>query len=122
MFEHLYGWEDINPILELLNDHGILFLFTLICEEVPQDPDWFYIRPSHVTYWTNAAMSRLFDRWGYVGCAYHEEAKLWMFFKDKAQYQELQAKKDMIDGTFVFSDHFVDYWKQPPYRPTDKRK
>lgn len=41
---------------------------------------------------------------------------MWLFFKDKEEYLNLQAKKDMVDGTLLFSDHFIDYWKQKPYR------
>ena len=37
VFEHLFGKSDVDAILQLLNEHGILFLHTLICEEVPKD-------------------------------------------------------------------------------------
>ncbi len=116
VFEHLFGKNDVDPILSLLNEHGILFLHTLVCEEVPQDPNWFYLTPAHVTCWTNAAMTKLYDTWGYVGCAYNVEARMWMFFKAKEEYLNFQTKKDIIDGTTIFSEHFIDYWKQKPYR------
>ena len=116
VFEHLHGKNDVDAILNLPNEHGILFLHTLICEEVPKDPDWFYLGTSHITLWTNAAMTRLYDAWGYVGCAYNVDARMWMFFKDKEQYLNMQAKKDFVDGTTIFSEHFIDYWKQKPYR------
>ena len=116
VFEHLFGKNDVDAILELLNEHGILFLHTLVCEEVPNDPDWLYLLPWHVTYWTNSAMTHLYDTWGYVGCAYNVESRMWMFFRSKEQYLKLQDKKDLLDGTTIFSEHFIDYWKQKPYR------
>ena len=116
VFEHLHGKEDIDPILNLLNEHGILFLHTLVCEEVPKDPDWYYLMTGHITMWTNAAMTHLYDSRGYVGCAYNVDARMWMFSKDKAQYLNFQSKKDSVEGTTIFSEHFIDYWKQKPYR------
>ena len=92
VFEHLFGKSDVDAILQLLNEHGILFLHTLICEEVPKDPDWFYLGAAHVTFWTNAAMTHIYNTYGYAGCAYNVDARMWLFFKDKEEYLRLQAK------------------------------
>ena len=37
-------------------------------------------------------------------------------FKDKEKYDKLQNSHKNISGTWVFSEDFVDYWKQKPYR------
>lgn len=116
VFEHLFGRRDIEPIFELLNDTGTFCLHVLVCEEVPNDPEWFYLLPDHVTIWTNRAMDILYKEHGFIGCAYHVEARMWFFFKDRLTYEKLQKKQALINGTWVFSDQFVDYWKQKPYR------
>ncbi len=116
VFEHLIGKRDIDEVLGLLNNNGILCLHTLVCEEVPCDPDWYYLLPDHVTLWTNKAMDYLYKDYGYSGCAYNIEARMWFFFKDKTQFDKLYANKDKITGTWVFSNNFVDYWKKKPYR------
>jgi len=116
VFEHLIGKDDVDNILKLLNDTGVFCLHTLICEEVPHDPNWFYLAPDHVTIWTNNAMKYLFEEYGFVGCAYNAEAQMWFLFKSKAQFNMLREKKAKIRGTWAISDDFVDYWKVKPYR------
>ena len=116
VLEHLIGMKDVDDILALVNDEGIIAVHTLVCEEVPDDPDWFYLSPGHCTIWTNKAMTKLYEKYGYVGCAYHVEAQMWFFFKNQEKYRKLQAVYKDIPGTWIVSEHFVDYWKQKPYR------
>lgn len=116
VFEHLLGREDVEEIIGLLNGSGTLCVHTLICEEVPRDPSWFYLLGGHCTLWTNRSMGLLFEQYGFAGCAYHVEARMWFFFKDRHQFEHLREKSEEIPGEWVFSDHFVDYWKQKPYR------
>jgi len=116
VFEHLLGRPDIDEIIGLLNGKGTLCTHTLVCEEVPQDPNWFYLLGGHCTLWTNRSMSLLFEQYGFVGCAYHVEARMWFFFKDRQRFELLRSKSPSIAGKWVFSDQFVDYWKQKPYR------
>ena len=116
VFEHLLGKQDVEEILSYIKDDGVFCLHTLICEEVPQDPDWFYLLPTHCTLWTNKAMGILFKENGFRGCAYHVEGKMWFFFKDKVQFDLLKKKARQVEGNFVFRDGFVDYWKGKPYR------
>ncbi len=61
-------------------------------------------------------MSLLFEQYGFVDCAYHMEAHIWFFFKDRHRFEQLKSKAPMIPGEWTFSDKFVDYWKQKPYR------
>ena len=41
VFERLLGMKDVNEILLLANDTGTVALHTLVCEEVPRDPEWY---------------------------------------------------------------------------------
>lgn len=116
VFEHLLGRPDVDEIIGLLNNEGILCTHTLVCEEVPQDPLWFYLLGGHCTLWTNRSMGLLFEHYGFIGCAYHVEARMWFFFKSRRHFELLKKKSSFIQGKWVFSDKFVDYWKQKPYR------
>lgn len=112
VFEHLLGADDVEKIFALLKDDGIAALHTLVCEEIPRDPNWFYLQPVHATFWTNAAMKKTFRRYGFKGCAYHVESRLWLMFRDEQKF--LRLKNSAAD--FVFADDFIDYWKVKPYR------
>lgn len=116
VLEHLIGKVEVERVFDLISDSGALCLHTLVCEEVPQDPDWFYLLAVHCTLWTNRAMEILYRNHGFIGCAYHLEAQMWFMFRNKKQFQRLQNAKRKLKGTWFFSDKFVDYWKQKPYR------
>lgn len=116
VYEHLIGINDVENIYSLLSKNGVFCLHTLICENIPKDPDWFYLLIVHCTLWTNKSMQITFNRYGFKGCAYHTGAQMWFFFRDKEQYEKLKDKKECFTGEWVFSDDFVDYWKQEPYR------
>ena len=117
VLEHMIGFDDIDGFFCLVNNTGMAIIHTLICEEVPQDPEWFYIwEPFHCTLWTNKAMEQVFNRYGFVGCSYHTEAKIWIFYKDLDKYEYSKSKRDMLRGSSVYKRGFIDYWKQKPYR------
>lgn len=116
MMEHFFGKKEVDEIFNLVSETGTFCMHTLICEEVPQDPDWFYLIVDHVTIWTNRAMALLYRQYRFVGCAYNLEARMWFFFRNREQFYKLKKRKNAIDGTWIFSDDFVDYWKQKPYR------
>ena len=121
VLEHMIGEKEINDFFELTKNNGTVIFHTLICEKVPRDPDWFYIRkPVHCTLWTNRAMSKLYNKYGYVGCAYHLPSKMWLFFNDDIKFNLLKKCKDNIPGKWSFSKHFVDYWKNEPYHEGEK--
>jgi len=61
-------------------------------------------------------MGLLYEQYGFAGCAYHVEARMWSFFKDCQRFELLRSKSPSISGKWVFSDQFVDYWKQKHYR------
>ncbi len=110
VFEHLLGKNDVEKIFALLKSSGTMALHTLICEEVPRDPNWFYLQPVHCTFWTNAAMKIIFSRYKFKACAYDVGARLWFMFRDA---EKISLLKNL---PFVVSNDFVDYWKVKPYR------
>ncbi len=110
VFEHLLGAGDVEKIFALLKDDGIAAIHTLVCEEVPRDPNWFYLQPVHATFWTNAAMKKIFKQYGFNSCAYHVEARLWLLFKDAEKISRLK------NSAWIIAEDFIDYWKVKPYR------
>lgn len=112
VFEHLLGADDVEKIFALLTANGTMALHTLVCEEIPRDPNWFYLQPVHATFWTNAAMKKIFRRYNFVACAYHVESRLWFMFRDAQKFSLLKNSAEK----FVVADDFVDYWKGKPYR------
>ena len=116
VLEHMIGKSDVDRFFNLINDTGVAIIHTLICETVPQDPDWFYISmPVHCTLWTNAAMSKVFTQHNFIGCAYHLPSKMWLFFKDSKKFNLCKDISSKIPGEWTFSTSFVDYWKVSPY-------
>lgn len=112
VFEHLLGAADVEKIFALLKPDGTAALHTLICEEVPRDPNWFYLQPVHATFWTNAAMQKIFAQYKFKACAYHVESRLWFMFRDEKKFALLKKSAE----PWILSDDFVDYWKVKPYR------
>lgn len=116
VFEHLIGRHDVDKIFDILSENGTFGLHTLVCEEVPHDPDWFYFLPVHCTFYTNKTMERIFSQYGFKGCAYHVESRMWLFFRDEEVYRKVEGCVNEIEGTWQIGDGFVDYWKKKPYR------
>ena len=114
VFEHLLGGGDVEKIFALLKPDGIAAIHTLICEEVPRDPNWFYLLPVHATFWTNSAMQKIFKQYEFNSCAYHVESRLWFMFRDKGKF--LRTCAETSSSTWIFANDFVDYWKVKPYR------
>ena len=110
VFEHLLGAGDVEKIFALLKPDGIAALHTLVCEEVPRDPNWFYLQPVHCTFWTNAAMKKIFKQYDFKACAYNVEARLWLLFKDADKIVRLK------NSAWIIAEDFIDYWKVKPYR------
>lgn len=115
VLEHLIGKAEVEKVFGLIAEDGVLCLHTLVCEEVPKDPEWFYLLTVHCTLWTNRAMSILYKDNGFVGCAYNLESQMWFMFRNRGQFLKLKDAEQALRGTWFFSDNFVDYWKQEPY-------
>lgn len=118
VFEHLAGKNQVDKILKMLKENGTFCVQTLVCEEVPCDPSWFYLQPVHCTLWTNKAMDYFFQEYGFVGCAYNLKAQMWIMFRDKDVFYRAESEYDSEEfkGTWFFSEKFIDLYKNKPYR------
>ncbi|MBF0142129.1 MAG: methyltransferase domain-containing protein [Magnetococcales bacterium] len=111
-FEHFLSMEPIEEIFELARD-GVLAVHTLVSERVPTDALWFYLFPVHVSFFTNAAMQILFERYGFASSIYHVEARLWFWFRHRDRaFERYCASHSAAGDTLVWRDAFVDYWKE----------
>ena len=43
MFEHITKREHLEHINSLVKDDGVLIIHTLVRENIPKDPFWFYV-------------------------------------------------------------------------------
>ncbi|PTQ71600.1 methyltransferase family protein [Pseudomonas sp. GV071] len=118
MFEHVTHRDSLNEVNNLVSNNGVLMIHTVVCETVPNDPNWFYITPMvHTAFHTNKSMEILMDQWGYSKSVYSPQAKSWFLFKDShPQIKNLHKKIDAINNElqtkyFISKDGFVDYWK-----------
>lgn len=118
MFEHVLSRKALDEVNALVAEDGVLMLHTVVCENIPKNPDWFYITPMvHTAFHTNKSMSLLMEQWGYGASVYCPQAKSWFLFKkDCAQVRGLEASVESINREiqttyFHYKAGFVDYWK-----------
>ena len=119
VFEHFARREQFDEVEALVSERGVLGLHTLVCENVPADPAWFYLNPVHCSFHTNRSMEILFRQWNYRCSVYNVEAQLWFWFKgDPRPVREAihRANSRADQPVYLFKEGFVDYWKCPPYR------
>ncbi len=115
LFEHIIKRADIDEIDSYVDNDGVLIIHTLVCENVPKDPNWFYIVPPvHSALYTNKSMDVLMNQLGYVSSLYCPSSKCWILFKK--QPTSLLEKVELINqelqtSYFVYKKGFVDYWK-----------
>lgn len=92
VFEHLLGNRgDVDKVIGLVKPDGVMGLHTLICEEVPRDPEWHYLLPVHCTLWMNAAMSIVFEKFGFRHCSYNVEAQVCRLLESQAVSDALRS-------------------------------
>lgn len=114
VFEHLTRREHFDSIENLVSDEGVLGLHTLVREEIPRDPTWFYLLPVHCAFHSNRSMSHLLQQWGYVSSVYNVDARLWLCFKKMPAVMREQierANRRPQGHQYILADGFVDYWK-----------
>ena len=116
MFEHITKREHLEHINSLVKDDGVLIIHTLVRENIPKDPHWFYVLPVHCSFHTNKSMQILMNDWGYTHSLYSPVAKCWVWFK-KANKNiarlEGYAKSQnaLLQEHYLFyKNGFVDYW------------
>lgn len=121
VMEHLRYRKQLDGIFNLVKEDGVTILHTLVPENVPQDPDWFYYLSVHCSFYTNKAMQLLFEQYGYRCSIYNVASRLWFWFKQPASTVRPYFEKANARGKgelyhYIFADKFVDYWKAPPLK------
>ncbi|NUY82298.1 methyltransferase domain-containing protein [Flavobacterium sp. MAH-1] len=115
LFEHLTTRDMFDSINDLVADDGCMIIHTVICENIPANPDWFYLEPPvHCAFHTNASMEMLIQQWGYVSSVYVPKAKCWVLFKkENVNLVEtvMKINKEFQAEYAIYKKGFVDYWK-----------
>lgn len=115
MFEHILNREDLEAVNDLVSDTGALFVHTVVVEDIPNNPDWFYIDvPVHTAVHTNRSMEILMKQWGFSSSIYSPKSKSWVFLRKN--YDEIKPTIDKINKElqteYLFGKKgFMDYWK-----------
>lgn len=115
MFEHIRSRSDLDEVNRVVPIDGALIIHSVICENIPADPDWFYFSPPvHCAFHTNKSMDLLMKQWGYSSSIYSPKAKSWVLLKiaDKSIQEKIrQINGELKDNFLVYMPGFVDYWK-----------
>lgn len=117
VLEHLRERRELDDIFNLVDKkNGIFGLHTLVCEEVPPTPEWFYLVSVHCAFYTNKSMDLLFRQYGFAACFYAVEAQMWFLCMNRDMVAPLKEACQTFPETWIYSENFIDYWKQMPYR------
>lgn len=117
VFEHVRDLRFLEKMEGLVNQEGCLAIHTLVREEIPRDPEWFYLLPVHCSLFTNASMKILFDKWRYHFSLYHVPSRLWFWYRKSkeaaARIKKTIERLNQENGKteFYFKQGFMDYWK-----------
>jgi hypothetical protein len=118
MFEHVLDRASLDEVNNLVDKNGALAIHTRICENIPDNPNWFYLDPIvHTAFHTNKSMSILMRQWGYEASVYCPSARLWILFKkDHHAIADLESfvinfNKELQSQYFYYKHGFVDFWK-----------
>jgi len=116
LFEHLLTRESFDAINSLVAEsEGAMMIHTLVCENLPKDPNWFYLEPPvHTTFHTNKSMQLLMKQWGYDASIYCFSAKSWILLKDASLETKNKVElinKELQTEYLIYKEGFVDYWK-----------
>lgn len=115
LFEHITKRNFFDEINDCVADDGCMIIHTVICETIPNDANWFYLRqPVHCAFHTNKSMRILMEQWGYKTSIYCPLSKCWVLFKKDVP--DIQQKIKSINNEFqaeylLYKKGFVDYWK-----------
>lgn len=110
MFEHVLSIDPIDEIMGLVAEDGVLALHTMVREEIPPDPEWFYLLPVHCAFYTNKSMQLLFEKYDFKASLYHVESRMWFWFRDIERANKVQ-NISKFNGEIMFKFGFADYWK-----------
>ncbi len=118
MFEHITKREHLEHINSLVKEDGMLIVHTVIRQNIPRNPNWFYVNPVHCAFYTNDSMQILMEQWGYTQSLYSPIAKSWVLFKKNNKHCingsikdfAMKINKELQMRYFYHKDGFVDYW------------
>lgn len=115
MFEHVLRREDLDRVNNIVDDDGCLIIHTVVCEKVPNDANWFYLRPPvHTAFHTNKSMQILMDQWDYHSSIYCPQSKCWVLLKNNIEDIENKINtlnQELQTDWLFYKKGFVDYWK-----------
>ncbi len=114
LFEHIRSLEPIEEMVSLLNENGTLLIHTLIRENIPKDPQYFYLLLVHCSLFTNKSMEILMKKFGFKYSIYSPVAKTWALFKNKPENieQKIENINSFLGNNYLYQkDGFMDYWK-----------
>lgn len=115
MFEHVLQREDLDYVNNIVDNDGCLIIHTVVCENIPKDPNWFYLRPPvHTAFHTNKSMEILMDQWGYKSSIYCPQSKCWILLREsnvEVHKKILSINAEIQNTWFITKNGFVDYWK-----------
>ena len=118
MFEHIIRRDTLDKLNNYVRSDGVLIINTIICENVPQNPNWSYLRaPVHCAFHTNKSMQILMNQWGYEASIYSPQSQSWWLFKKDYPYlDQLEHNISLINEElqrkyFHYKEGFMDYWK-----------
>ena len=117
LFEHVIDKKALNGINEPVDkERGALMIHTVICENIPNDPAWFYyLPPVHCAFHTNKSMNILMKEFGFESSLYCPSAKSWVLFKQHEPSIEIALNEinNLFQTNYCYyqKDAFVAYWK-----------
>jgi len=115
VFEHISNADELGFINKLVSESGVLAVHTFVGDMIQPDPNWFYLLPTHCTFFTNKSMQMLFDIWEYQVSLYHVNSRLWFWFKNDVEKIEETIRnannREKKKPHYHFKRGFVDYWK-----------
>ncbi len=115
--EHIRNFDEIEEMLAVLddqNDKSVFAFHTLVCENPPKDPKWFYYNLLHCSIFSNASMEFFMQRFGFVHSIYSPLAKTWLFYKDVDRDFErkvFEINESLKSNYLYYKKGFMDYWK-----------
>ena len=116
LFEHCLEKVDFERIVQLVDPKsGVLFIHTLVCENIPNDPSWFYfLPPVHSAFHTNESMRRFMVKYNFKSSLYCPSAKSWLLFKSYSK--QIDQMVEIVNNEFqteylLYKEGFVDFWE-----------
>ena len=113
MFEHILKRDDLDYVNKLVDSDGCLIIHTMVCENLPNDQNWFYLLPVHTAFHTNKSMQVLMQQWGYKSSIYCLRSRCWVIFKTKPRSIKniIFSINQELQSDWFYYIGFVDYWK-----------